>query len=146
MPLFFYISGIGSAHLKDMSCTSFLASKTKRLILPLIIAIVFLLIPRLYLSQEYEAWTRVNPDKKPEWNYFTFFIGILPQVFGKLSWLWFLMVLFEVFLLNYAIIIWLKRRKAGEKYTQLEDGKLIFIHLMTFFIWSILGSQAVSKM
>ena len=63
MPLFFYISGIGSAHLRDLRYTSFLASKMKRLVMPLLVAIVFLLIPRLYLAQEYEAWTRVDPDK-----------------------------------------------------------------------------------
>ena len=61
-------------------------------------------------------------------------MGILPQVFGKLSWLWFLLVLFEVMLLNYSIIIWLKRRKANEKFNRMEDGRLILIHVLTFVI------------
>lgn len=64
---------------------------------------------------------------------------------GKLSWLWFLLVLFEVFLLNYSIIIWLKRRKANEKYNRIEDGRLIFIHLMTFAVWSTVSAQSVSE-
>jgi fucose 4-O-acetylase-like acetyltransferase len=140
MPLFFYISGIGSAHVKDLAYSSFLASKIKRLVFPMIIAILFLLIPRLYLSQDYEPWTRVDPDKPSINNYFEFFVGILPQVFGKLSWLWFLLVLFEVFLLNYSIIIWLKRRKAEEKFCKSEDGRLLLIHAMTYIGWSTLSS------
>jgi len=33
-------------------------------------AIIFFLIPRLYLSQEFEPWTRVDPDKDVEKDYF----------------------------------------------------------------------------
>ena len=65
-------------------------------------------------------------------------------MFGKLSWLWFLLVLFEVFLLNFAIIIWLKRRKANEEYMSHEDGRLVFIHLATFTVWSTISAQSVS--
>lgn len=39
-----------------------------------------------------------------------FFKGILPQVFGKLSWLWFLVVLFEVSMLSYIPIDMMKKR------------------------------------
>ena len=110
MPLFFFISGISSAHIRDRGIIEFVVSKVKRLILPLLVAILTLLIPRLYLSQEYESWTRIDHDKPAEDNFFTFYSGILPLVFGKLSWLWFLVVLFEVSLLSYVPIILFKKQ------------------------------------
>ena len=108
----------------------------------MIVAILFLLIPRLYLSQEYEPWTRIDPDKPAEPNFFKYFIGILPLVFSKLSWLWFLLVLFEVQIINFSIIIWLKRRKAKEAFT-FDDTRLLFIHGLTLFSWLVICVSSV---
>ncbi len=73
--------------------------------MPLIIAIPFLLIPRLYLGQDFEPWTRVSEDKIIE-NFFEFYISVIPTIYLKLSWLWFLPMLFLVSLLSYTNIIW----------------------------------------
>jgi len=70
------------------------------LILPLIPAIIFFLIPRLYLCQEYSPYgypPQKNKDGKtePEWNIFKYYGKMLPGgFFLKISWLWFLPALF----------------------------------------------------
>jgi len=61
----------------------------------------------------------------------------MPRIFGKLSWLWFLIVLFEVMMLNYSIIVWSQRRLKGSSFDFLIDGKLILILLLTVGIWYI---------
>ena len=51
-----------------------------------------------------EPWTRV--DDKIENNFFIYFFKVLPTLASKLSWLWFLVVLFIVMLLNYPLMAW----------------------------------------
>ena len=140
MPLFFLISGIGMAHIRDEGFDKFLIGKVKRLLIPLAVAIVFLLIPRLYLSQQYEAWTRVDPDKPPEDDFLMFFIGILPLVFGKLSWLWFLVVLFEVSMLCYWPIIMMKRRQM-----KLEIDFEPVYYAVSMLVWVAICVKAVDE-
>ena len=55
----------------------FLKAKIMRLIVPLIGASLFLLVPRLYMSQEYEAWTRIDGDKITT-NYFVYMWNVIP--------------------------------------------------------------------
>ena len=86
----------------------FIKGKINRLLVPLFMAILVFLIPRLYLSQDYEAWTRVNDQI--ENNFFVYTIKVLPSIHTKLSWLWFLVVLFIVMILNYPLIAWTQRR------------------------------------
>ena len=106
MPLFFYIAGMSSTffNTEKNGYLNFVKTKTQRLLLPLIGAILLLLIPRLYLSQEYEAWTRV--DDKIENNLFEYMWKVIPSVPAKLSWLWFLIVLFVIMILNYPLMAW----------------------------------------
>lgn len=106
MPLFFYIAGMSSTffNTEKNGYLNFVKTKTQRLLLPLIGAILLLLIPRLYLSQEYEAWTRV--DDKIENNFFVYMWKVIPSVPAKLSWLWFLIVLFVIMILNYPLMAW----------------------------------------
>lgn len=111
MPLFFYISGMSLTFVNPSKTTylSFMKNKAKRLIIPFILACITLLIPRLYLSQEYEPWTRVNGEI--ENNFFIYLIKTIPTIHSKLSWLWFLPVLFIIMILNYPMIIYSYRRK-----------------------------------
>lgn len=104
--------------------------------MPLILSIIFLLIPRLYLSQEYEPWTRADPDAPPEWDFFKYFFKILPQTPNKLSWLWFLLVLFLVFVINYPITVWTQRRARQEPLSVKDDGKIVLLGAMTMATWS----------
>ena len=61
MPLFFYISGMGLTFTNPVKTgyLTFVKDKAKRLLIPLAVAGLTLLVPRLYLSQEYEPWTRL---------------------------------------------------------------------------------------
>ena len=137
MPLFFVLSGFGSAHSKDSHYGSFLLAKIQRLILPFIVAIFMLLIPRLYFAQEIEPWTRPDASKPPVSNFFDFALKTLPSIPTKLSWLWFLIALFGIFVLNYPMIRYLKRRKANEPFSFCEEGHLMVIHVLSNvgYVW-----------
>lgn len=145
MPLFFYIAGMSSTFYdsEKNGYLKFVKNKSVRLLLPLFGAILVLLIPRLYLSQEYEAWTRV--DDKIENNFFLYTWSVLPSIPAKLSWLWFLIVLFVIMLLNYPLMAWSKRRTAQKQYDRSSDGKLILMLSVTLSVWIILLCLAVSR-
>lgn len=71
--------------------------------------------------------------------------NVLPQIPAKLSWLWFLVVLFAIMLLNYPLMAWSQRRKRNLGYDRAVDGKLILIFSITFSIWILLCCLSVSK-
>lgn len=106
MPMFFYISGMSSTffNAEKHGYLSFVKGKINRLVFPLVLAILTLLVPRLYFSQEFEPWTRV--DDKIENNFVVYLVKVVPSLPSKLSWLWFLVVLFIVMLLNYPLMAW----------------------------------------
>ena len=106
MPMFFYISGMSATffNAEKHGFCFFVKGKVQRLLVPLLMSILVFLIPRLYLSQDYEAWTRV--DDKIESNFFVYAFKVFPSIHTKLSWLWFLVVLFIVMLLNYPLVAW----------------------------------------
>ena len=140
IPLFFYISGMSSSFFnsKKNDYRAYLVAKVKRLLVPLVLSIVFLLIPRLYLSQEYEPWTRIDPEKEPEWDFLVFFVKILPQTPNKLSWLWFLLVLFLVFIINYPIIVWTQRRARQEPLCLKSDGQILMLGTFSLLVWAMI--------
>jgi hypothetical protein len=110
MPMFFYISGMSSTffNVEKNGYLFFVRGKFNRLMVPLFLAIIFFLFPRLYMAQEVETWTRV--DGKIEPNFFRYCWLVLPSLPQKLSWLWFLVVLFIIMLLNYPLMAWSQRR------------------------------------
>ena len=89
----------------------FIIKRARRLLIPFVIAVPILLIPRLYMGQEYEEWTRVKPDNSPDWNYFSYVYKVIPTILQKLSWLWFLPVLFLIGILNFPLQVWSERRQ-----------------------------------
>lgn len=145
MPLFFYISGMGLTFLdpEKTAYLSFVKSKARRLLVPLFLACVTLLVPRLYLSQEYEAWTRI--DGIVESNFFIYFWKVIPTLHAKLSWLWFLGVLFIIMVLNYPFIVFSHRRASRKPFEVQTDGKLILGQILTLFAWSIPCATLVSE-
>ena len=60
--MFFYISGMASTffNTEGKGFGLFFLDKVLRLLIPFGIAIFIFLMPRLYLGQEYEDWTRPN--------------------------------------------------------------------------------------
>jgi fucose 4-O-acetylase-like acetyltransferase len=111
IPMFFYISGIGSTffNTEKKNYFIFVGEKILRLLVPFIIAIFIFLMPRLYLGQPYEKFTR--PDEENMENDFWQFIYLtIPTVYMKLSWLWYLPALFIDFILTYPLLRWTYRR------------------------------------
>jgi hypothetical protein len=107
IPFFFYISGVGVQfyNTQKKGFLIFAKNKLSRLLLPLLYAIPFFLIPRLYLAQDFQAFTR--PDgSNIESNIFTFFKKSFATLITKLSWLWFLPALFLSMIFNYPLLAW----------------------------------------
>lgn len=78
-----------------------------KLLVPFFLAFLFILPPRLYLVQEYTTFARLDEDSEYiEDNYFKFFFKVLPHLWKKISWLWFLPSLFVDILINYPLLVW----------------------------------------
>ena len=60
--MFFYISGIGATFFdtEKKHFGVYVRDKVVRLLVPLVLAIFIFLLPRLYLGQAYEEFTRPN--------------------------------------------------------------------------------------
>lgn len=125
MPLFFYISGMSSTFFKTErdGFKIYVKSKVQRLLFPLALACLTLLMPRLYLSQEYEPWTRI--EDKIESNYLVYFWKSIPLIPSRISWLWFLGVLFVVMMLNYPLLAFSNRRKLNLPLDLKHDGCIV---------------------
>jgi surface polysaccharide O-acyltransferase-like enzyme len=126
IPMFFYISGVGSTFFdteKKNYCI-FLWEKILRLLLPFFIAIIVFLMPRLYFGQTYEDFTR--PDDVIENDYGTFMLKTFPTVYQKLSWLWYLPALFIDFVLTYPLLRFTIRRSRNIDFS-ITDAGIIFL-------------------
>merc|ERR1719450_303892 len=109
IPMFFYISGIASSfyNTESKGFALFIWDKILRLAVPFVVAIFIFLIPRLYFGQSYEDWTRPYKDKEIiEEDYWTFMVASLPDIFSKLSWLWYLPALFIDCIITYPLLAW----------------------------------------
>lgn len=79
------------------------------MLLPLFFAIPVLLVPRLYFGQTYETFALI--DGKVEWDFRKYMEGIFHEgIAARLSWLWFLPVLFLCKIINYPFVAWSQRR------------------------------------
>lgn len=136
MPMFFYISGMSLTFTNTAKTNyfGFFKGKLRRLVVPFFLACLTLLIPRLYLSQEYEHWTRI--DGEVENNFLVYMWKTIPSLHSKLSWLWFLPVLFVIMLLNYPFLVFTSRRKNKLPFSLQEDSKLIFGQILTLVVWA----------
>lgn len=126
--MFFYISGMGATFFNTEGKGFFLFTwgKILRLLIPFVIAIFVFLIPRLYFGQPYEDWCR--PDGEHiESDYWTFNKLILPSIFSKLSWLWYLPALFMDCMLTYPLLAWSIRRSQRIPFNGRDDGNIVFL-------------------
>ena len=62
IPQFFYLAGITVSYYncENKGFLSFLSGKTKTLLIPFLVLLPLILVPRLYFAQEYEEFSR--PD------------------------------------------------------------------------------------
>ena len=74
-----------------------------------------------------------------EWDFFKYYIGMLPQFAFKLNWLWFLPALFIDSVISYPLLKWTQRRHAGKPFNFKEDGTLILGQL--FMVSLLVGFQ-----
>jgi fucose 4-O-acetylase-like acetyltransferase len=125
--MFFYISGMAATYFntEGKGFARFLFDKIMRLLLPFVIAIFIFLIPRLYFGQEYEDFTR--PDGEIEDNFWVFTQKTLPDIFSKLSWLWYLPALFIDCILTYPLLAWTVRRARKIPWSERDDGNTILM-------------------
>lgn len=109
-----------------------------RLMVPLLIAIPLLLIPRLYMGQEFEEWTRLSDDYI-EPSFWVYAVKVIPHVIDKMSWLWFLPLLFVVSVLSYPAVAWMQRRAKKIDIDFKEDGKLLLAQFAIFVKLNIIS-------
>lgn len=108
IPAFFYMSGF-AATFYDTSKKSFchyFKERLLRLMLPFVLACIFLLTPRMYLAQEMADYTVLREDGEVEHDIFKYFALLLPDIIIHMSWLWFLLALFLDSIINYPLLKW----------------------------------------
>lgn len=115
IPVFFYLSGVSATYFDfetERPFLNFLIRKAQRLLMPLVLGIFFLLMPQLYMIQNWCSWGRLNDGQMTQHNVFKFVYEQLGDNFyKKLGVLWFLPFLFVLTLLNYPLIKWTNRRR-----------------------------------
>lgn len=137
--MFFYISGIASSYFntEGRGFTLFFIDKVLRLIIPFFAAIFIFLIPRLYFGQSYEDWTRIDKEKEHiEEDYWTYQQNILPMIWSKLSWLWYLPALFMDCIITYPLLAWTVRRARKIPWNNRDDSAIIFLQLVILLLWT----------
>lgn len=138
MPVFFYISGMSAIFFnfdKERAFFRFFTGKVRRLIIPMLFGIFFIMIPRYYVIQSWCWWGRIDNYQNTEYNYFKFMIAQLKEDFlGKLGPMWFLLFLFLLMNLNYPLIKWTSRRSRLIPVGR-EDGITILQQLLAVFFW-----------
>jgi hypothetical protein len=63
----------------------------------------------------------------------------------KMSWLWFLPVLFVASVFSYPLVIWSHRRQKKEKLTICYDLGVIILQIIIFGIWSGVSLSIISE-
>mmetsp|Transcript_10112 Transcript_10112/g.17072 ORF Transcript_10112/g.17072 Transcript_10112/m.17072 type:complete len:267 (+) Transcript_10112:22-822(+) len=134
IPIFFYISGFSLAFFDTQRkpYLFFLQGKFKRQMIPLLVCMVLILIPRLYFSQEYQEFSKV--DGQIENNYLKYAFKIFPYLPLRISWLWFLPGLFINSNFSYPVLAWAQRRQREMPFSMLEDGSIVIAFLASSLV------------
>ena len=61
----------------------------------------------------------------------------LPNIYQKLSWLWYLPALFIDCMLTYPLLRWTIRRSRQIPYDPVTDTGIVVLQLVTLFVWAI---------
>ena len=110
--------------------------------IPLFFAYIFILIPRLYIAQDYQLFAMVQNDEGVSYienNIFKYAVRVFPTLYLKISWLWFLPALFIDSNINYPCLAWAQRRKARIPFDT-EDIKIIGGQILAVGIWGSVGA------
>lgn len=138
MPVFFYISGMSALFFnfdKERAFLRFLTGKTRRLLVPMVFGVFFIMIPKYYVTQGWCWYARVDNYERTEYNYFKFMVAQLQDdLLANLGPMWFLLFLWLLMLLNYPLIKWTSRRERQFALGK-EDGITILQQLLAVFLW-----------
>jgi glucans biosynthesis protein C len=105
IPVFFYISGFSTTYYntEKKSFCLFFKQRLLRLIIPYILGVLIILIPRLYFLQDFSYYSRYD-EITIEYNFFIYYAKMIPYFYLKMSWLWFLPALFIDSMINYPLL------------------------------------------
>lgn len=70
---------------------------------------------------------------------------ILPTIYMKLSWLWYLPALFIDCILTYPLLRWTIRRSKGIPYDPVTDFGIVLHQIVTLGIWALINYFLVTK-
>ena len=70
--------------------------------------------------------------------------AILPTVYLKLSWLWYLPALFIDFLICYPLLRWSIRRSKKIPFDPLTDTGIVLLQIVTLVIWALTNFYLVT--
>ncbi|SPR01495.1 unnamed protein product (mitochondrion) [Plasmodiophora brassicae] len=109
MPLFFYFSGRAATVTAQRGFLHFASSKFMRLIVPLLLGMVFLVLPTSYIGRAYRPCAARSID-----GFFAYALDFFTNQIacGGLEWLWFLAVLFALAVVNHPIVGFVSGRYA----------------------------------
>jgi len=108
--MFFYVSGMSLTYwdTQKKGFGVYAVNKFMRLMVPFFVAVVVILVPRLYITQSYQIFARPYPDEidRTEDNFFKYYIAVFPHIWKCLSWLWFLPALYINTIVNFPLLAW----------------------------------------
>ncbi|BAU55842.1 acyltransferase family protein [Mucilaginibacter gotjawali] len=135
MPLLFFISGTVSYFMMQRrSSISFIGLRFRRLFIPLLVGMFFIVPPQIYMERLNNGYTGGI------WNFYKTVFNFVPYPKGSFSWhhLWFIAYLFLYDILFAPLFAWMASPKSillKEKLALLAKGKWLYILMIPGIIW-----------
>ncbi|HWZ02466.1 MAG TPA: acyltransferase family protein [Mucilaginibacter sp.] len=135
MPLLFFISGTVSYFMMQRrSSISFIGLRFRRLFIPLLVGMFFIVPPQIYMERLNNGYTGGI------WAFYKTVFNFVPYPKGSFSWhhLWFIAYLFLYDILFAPLFGWMASPKSvalKEKLALLAKGKWIYVLMLPGIIW-----------
>jgi glucan biosynthesis protein C len=140
MPLLFFISGTVSYFMMQRrSSLSFIGLRFRRLFIPLLVGMFFIVPPQIYMERLNNGYTGGM------WSFYKTVFNFVPYPKGSFSWhhLWFIAYLFIYDILFAPLFAWMASPKSiilKQKLAMLARGKWIYLLMLPGIIWyTLLG-------
>lgn len=135
MPLLFFISGTVSYFMMQRrSSMSFIGLRFRRLFIPLLVGMFFIVPPQIYMERLNNGYTGGI------WAFYKTVFNFVPYPKGSFSWhhLWFIAYLFLYDILFAPLFAWMASPKSialKEKLALLAKGKWIYLLMLPGIVW-----------
>jgi len=135
MPLLFFISGTVSYFMMQRrSSLSFIGLRFRRLFIPLLVGMFFIVPPQIYMERLNNGYTGGI------WAFYKTVFNFVPYPKGSFSWhhLWFIAYLFLYDILFAPLFAWMASPKSialKEKLALLAKGKWIYVLMLPGIVW-----------